>query len=272
MFVHSDAFAAQYDSVSARVQQLTGRTITAVFRRDSIRSIIAQPNARAIRFLTSSDGSPNGAAKTSSDRIVLRFKNDEVERVSVLGGTETTYYKQVIVPDPFQLEGYIWTPEAKPERSDFMRESRVRERLNLPPRPAPADPPEAAQPESVRPDSARSDSVRSDSVRPDSAIARSASEGESGENGSESEEEPNAPVESERGEEASDSEDVDSAASDDAGAATSRGAGNAASDDASNTALTSDASRSYPHASRFERRRLEPISARRETSASALRR
>ncbi len=133
VFVRSNAFAAQYDSVSTNVQQLTGAEITAVFRRESIQSIVARPNARAIRFLTGSDGSPNGAAKTSSDRIVLRFEDGEVERVSVLGGTETTYYKQAIVPDPFQLEGYVWTPDAKPTKSDFLQEPRVRNRLNVPP-------------------------------------------------------------------------------------------------------------------------------------------
>ena len=134
VFVRSSAFAAQYDSVSSNVQQVTGRTITAVFRRDSIRSIIAQPNARAIRFLTASDGSPNGAAKTSADRIVLRFRDGDVERVSVLSGTETTYYKQAIVPNPFQLDGYIWTPDDRPRKAAFLQEPRVRSRLNLPAR------------------------------------------------------------------------------------------------------------------------------------------
>jgi hypothetical protein len=164
VFVRSGAFAAQYDSVSTRVQQLTGQTITAVFRRDSIRNIIAEPNARAIRFLTGSDGTPNGAAKTSSDRIVLRFKNDEVERVSVLGGTETTYYKEAIVPEPFQLEGYIWTPDAKPEKSDFLREPRVRERLNLPPMPEPVEGPDTTAPDSA-------------TAPADSALARSSPRG-----------------------------------------------------------------------------------------------
>lgn len=138
VFVRSNAFAAQYDSVSANVQQLTGQTITAVFRRDSIKSIIAEPNARAIRFLTASDGSPNGAAKTSADRIVLRFRDGEVERVSVLSGTQTTYYKQAIVPNPFQLDGYIWTPDDRPRKAAFLQEPRVRSRLNLPIR-SPAD-------------------------------------------------------------------------------------------------------------------------------------
>ncbi|PEN15298.1 organic solvent tolerance protein OstA [Longibacter salinarum] len=129
VFVRSNAFASQEDSVSGKVQQLKGRLITAVFRRDSIRQIVAQPNALAIRFLTGSDGEANGAAKTSADRIVLRFAKGDVERVSVLGGTETTYYKQEIVPDPFQLDGFVWTPDRRPEKKDYVTDERVRRRL-----------------------------------------------------------------------------------------------------------------------------------------------
>jgi hypothetical protein len=175
VFVRSNAFAAQYDSVSTSVQQLTGQIITAVFCRDSIQSIIARPNARAIRFLTGSDGSPNGAAKTSSDRIVLRFQNGDVERVSVLGGTETTYYKQAIVPDPFQLDGYTWTPDAKPIKADFLWQPRVRERLNLSPLPARSDAPAPNRSRSdiLRPDTLRPDTSRVDTSRVDSALARS---------------------------------------------------------------------------------------------------
>jgi len=129
VYVRSNAFAAQEDSVSGRIQQLKGRVITAVFRQDSLRQIIARPNARAIRFMTGRDGSENGAARTSADRIVLRFVDEEVERVSVLGGTETTYYKQAIVPDPFRLDGFMWVPDRRPARRTFLDDDRVRRRL-----------------------------------------------------------------------------------------------------------------------------------------------
>lgn len=143
VFVRSNAFAAQRDTSIDRIQQLSGRRMTAIFRRDSIRHIVAFPNARAIRFLKDKDGKPNGGARTSADRIILRFRNGDVHRVSVLGGTETTYYKQPIVPSPFELEGFVWTPDARPQRASFLQQERVRRRLGAPSNPPLVQAPDA---------------------------------------------------------------------------------------------------------------------------------
>jgi len=132
VFVRSNAFAAQRDTSLDRIQQLSGRRMTAVFQRDSIRQIIAFPNARSIRFLKDKGGKPNGGARTSADRIILRFQDGDVRRVSFLGGTQTTYYKQPIVPSPFELEGFLWTPNARPQRASFLQQERVKRRLEGP--------------------------------------------------------------------------------------------------------------------------------------------
>lgn len=132
VFVRSNAFAAQRDTSLDRIQQLSGRRMTAVFRRDSIRQIIAFPNARSIRFLKDKGGKPNGGARSSADRIILRFQDGDVRRVSFLGGTQTTYYKQPIVPSPFELEGFLWTPNARPKRASFLQQDRVKRRLEGP--------------------------------------------------------------------------------------------------------------------------------------------
>ncbi len=132
VFVRSNAFAAQRDTSLDRIQQLSGRRMTAVFRRDSIRQIIAFPNARSIRFLKDKGGKPNGGARSSADRIILRFQDGDVRRVSFLGGTQTMYYKQPIVPSPFELEGFLWTPNARPQRASFLQQDRVKRRLEGP--------------------------------------------------------------------------------------------------------------------------------------------
>ena len=134
IFVRTNAFAAQRDSALDRIQQLKGRDITAFFRKDSLQRIVALPNARAIRYLEGAKGERNGAARTSSDRIVLRFRGGEVRRVSVIGGTETKYYKESIIPPDLSLEGFVWSPERRPLREDLLRDERVRRRL-LPERP-----------------------------------------------------------------------------------------------------------------------------------------
>lgn len=139
VFVRGAAFAAQEDSTTNRIQQLKGKTITAFFRSDSLKRIVARPNAQAIRFIKNDDGSLGGAARVSGDSIILHFRHQSVRRVSVLGGTEGTYYRRPKdIPDPFELEGFQWVPEQRPTRAALLDEDRVRRRLdvNVTPRPA----------------------------------------------------------------------------------------------------------------------------------------
>ncbi|WP_263786476.1 OstA-like protein [Salinibacter grassmerensis] len=130
VFVRGSGFAAQRDSVLDRIQQLKAETITAFFGEGTLRRIRARPNARAIRFLAAQNDSLNGAARTSGDRIELRFVDGSVERVSVIGGTQTTYYRNSEnIPDPFELEGFQWTPDQRPTQDKLLRDARVRRRL-----------------------------------------------------------------------------------------------------------------------------------------------
>ncbi|WP_263789487.1 OstA-like protein [Salinibacter sp.] len=130
VFVRGAGFAAQRDSVLDRIQQLKAETITAFFEKGTLRRVRARPNARAIRFLAAENDSLNGAARTSGDRIELRFVGGSVQRVSVIGGTQTTYYRNSEnIPDPFRLEGFQWTPAQRPIRSRLLRGPRVRRRL-----------------------------------------------------------------------------------------------------------------------------------------------
>jgi hypothetical protein len=132
VFVRGSAFAAQQDTTIDRIQQLKGQDITAFFRSDSLRRIRAEPNAQAIRFMTTTEGALKGAAKASGDRIVLRFRQGSVDRISVIGGVKSSYYRTPDdIPSPFQLQGFQWTPERKPTKQDLLREQRVRERLDL---------------------------------------------------------------------------------------------------------------------------------------------
>ena len=132
VFVRGAGFAAQRDSVLDRIQQLKAENIVAFFAGDTLRRIRARPNARAIRFLAAEDQSLNGAAQTSGDRIELRFRGGSVRRVSVIGGTQTTYYRTPEnIPDPFELEGFQWIPDRRPTRRGLLQDERVRRQLDL---------------------------------------------------------------------------------------------------------------------------------------------
>ena len=137
--MRGQAFAAQLDTTLGRIQQLSGRTLTAYFRDDALRRLTARPNARAVRFLQGEDAAPNGAARASGDRIDIYVVDGEVGRVVVRGGVEGTYYDEAILPDPLRLDGFSWTPARAPVKATLL-DARARRRLAQRPRPLAAPP------------------------------------------------------------------------------------------------------------------------------------
>lgn len=133
VYVRGSAFAAQMDTTLDRIQQLKGQDITAYFQADSLRRLLARPNGQAIRFMASeNERTLRGAAKSSGDRIMIRFRQGTVRRISIIGGVQSSYYrKPEHIPDPFRLEGFQWTPDRKPTKRRLLRGPRVRQKLGL---------------------------------------------------------------------------------------------------------------------------------------------
>ncbi|PSQ76132.1 MAG: hypothetical protein BRD37_07505 [Bacteroidetes bacterium QH_8_67_23] len=196
LYTRGNAFLAQEDSVlEGRLQQLKGRRMRGYFAQDStgettLRRLWTGPNAEAIYFQkkdaaskkdaapsdSPNGGPPNGgsprggsngralagAVRVSSDSIVFRMRAGELERMRVLGGVEGARYKAKNVPDPFRLDGLVWSPARRPRKDPFLTEERVRRRLTRPDAPpkreAPPSPADATPP----PTAARSSDGSSD--------------------------------------------------------------------------------------------------------------
>lgn len=118
--VRGNAFVAQQDTVLNRIQQLRGRHLTAAFRDDSLRTLLIGPNAESIFYRADDDDQPAGAVQTSADRITFYFEGGEVARISAVRGIEGTYYPEDQLPSPFQLDGFRWMPERRPERAALL--------------------------------------------------------------------------------------------------------------------------------------------------------
>lgn len=129
LYVTGNAFAAQEDTVLQRIHQLRGRDITAAFQDGTLRTIRAAPNAETIRFVEE-DGTLAQGAEASGDAIVIEFDTTRtLRRVRVLEGTQSTLYEPHLIPDPFELDGFRWTPEMRPRKDDLLSDPRVEQRL-----------------------------------------------------------------------------------------------------------------------------------------------
>ena len=129
LFVRENTFVAQLDTVSGRVHQIKGRHLIGVIEEAS-RQFTVWPNAETVRFM-SKDGRPDGAVQVSADRIIFLFEGDKPRRARWIGGVQGTQYSENLVPNPLRLEGFRWTPEAKPTKEGLL------EGIALPPGPEP---------------------------------------------------------------------------------------------------------------------------------------
>ncbi|MEM6782737.1 MAG: OstA-like protein [Bacteroidota bacterium] len=135
--VDGQAFAAQRDTSLAKVNQIRGRTMLALFdeemqpdstRENTLRELLVWPNAEAIYFRAKEqeeeDAPPlppdsllDGAVQVSADSIAFTFARDTLRAVRGYRGIEGLSYAADIVPANLQLGGYVYTPERRPTQS-----------------------------------------------------------------------------------------------------------------------------------------------------------
>lgn len=125
LFVRGNSFVAQRDTVLERIHQLKGQHLTALFEDDSLRTLTIGPNAEAIHFRTGDGDRPDGAVRTSADEMTFEFEGGEVRRIRAVSGVEGTYYPEGQMPQPLQLDGYRWLPEARPTREGLLEDVRL---------------------------------------------------------------------------------------------------------------------------------------------------
>ncbi|MEM8599308.1 MAG: OstA-like protein [Bacteroidota bacterium] len=149
--VDGQAFAAQRDTSLARVNQIRGRTMLALFdeevqpdstRENTLRQLLVWPNAEAIYFRAKAqeDDAPplppdsllDGAVQVSADSIAFTFARDTLRAVRGYRGIEGLSYAADIVPAALRLGGYVYTPERRPTQRGLLRPgSREAVRLGL---------------------------------------------------------------------------------------------------------------------------------------------
>jgi lipopolysaccharide export system protein LptA len=173
LYVTGGAFAAQQDTVLQRINQLRGGNLTAAFREDQLRSIRAAPTAETIRFVAE-DGALSEAARGSGDAIIIAFDTTQtLRRVRIIQGTQSMLYEPHLIPNPFELDGFRWTPEVRPRADVLLQDPRVQRRMetgwsfDTPERPTtprrfPSNPPDREPPDRNPPDEDPSNEDSSD--------------------------------------------------------------------------------------------------------------
>ncbi len=122
MDIYGNAFAAQLDTTLGRVRQIRGLRMRAVFEKDSLRTLSVWPNAEAIHFRATADGLLDGADRLTADSLSFQFGGGRLEEVFGVRNVEGITYGPEIIPEPFRLPGYLFTPDLRPSRSQLLPE------------------------------------------------------------------------------------------------------------------------------------------------------
>lgn len=120
LFVRSNAFIAQRDSVTNKIQQLKGQHLVGVFEEDSVRTFTVGPNAEAIYFRKNDEERIEGI-QASGDLAVFQIKGEKPERIVFSTDIQGTLYPESLVPSPFELEGYQWSPHLRPTKVELLK-------------------------------------------------------------------------------------------------------------------------------------------------------
>lgn len=110
--VAGNAFAASRSDTLRldRFDQLTGEMMTLAFEERKLAGIDVERRSTSLYHLYD-DGRPNGANRTSGDRIVLRFAGGKLRGISVHGGVQGEYFPERMVRNresELALPGFRW--------------------------------------------------------------------------------------------------------------------------------------------------------------------
>ncbi len=119
VYVQGRAIAASRSDTAQfqRFDQLTGRSLTLFFGEKEIERIVAERQSTSLYYLFD-DKAPNGANKSSGDRIIVEFTDGQVDGINVSGGVEGQYMPEQLLlgrERNYDLDGFQWYPR-RPRR------------------------------------------------------------------------------------------------------------------------------------------------------------
>lgn len=120
LFVRGNAFIAEEDSLTKRINQGRGKGLVGAFQGDSVRVFRLGPNAEAIYFRNSEDGEFDGALEASGDEIYIKIAGDSRRTIGFSLDVRGKRYPESLLPDTLMLDGLRWEPTLKPMRERLL--------------------------------------------------------------------------------------------------------------------------------------------------------
>ena len=120
LFLWGNAFMAQEDSLTGRINQIKGRNLVSVAGKDSVRTFMVSPNAEAVYFTRNGDDSPDGVLMASGDEIHMQFQGNSLQTLVFSTDVQGTRYPETGLPKEINLDGLQWDPTRKPAKEQLI--------------------------------------------------------------------------------------------------------------------------------------------------------
>lgn len=112
-----NVFVVTEDSLTGRFQQLKGRSLTAVIKSDSLKTLIVADNAESVFYLKPEGNEGEKGVKASGDGLRMDFDDGEVSYVGFFTGVKSLLYSGNLLSQLTNLPGFNWQPDLMPVKS-----------------------------------------------------------------------------------------------------------------------------------------------------------
>ena len=113
---HPSPFVVERDSALERLNQVKGDTLVADFTAGEISRIRVRPNGHLLKYTENDNGEPDGAIDMTATSITLLFKEGALDSMVAKGPIDGTYLPESKETTERRLDGFVWTPEERPEK------------------------------------------------------------------------------------------------------------------------------------------------------------
>lgn len=117
MNMYNNAFLVMIDSLdSTKFDQIRGKDMFGFFVNNELVKLDVQGNGQSIYYAKEEDGEYVGVNKADCSNMILRFKENKVQKVNFLVKPDATFYPlDQIAAEELKLKGFTWRDAIKPK-------------------------------------------------------------------------------------------------------------------------------------------------------------
>lgn len=121
--MYNSSFLVMVDSLdSSKFDQIRGKNMFGFFQDNKLKTLKVEGNGQSVYYAKEDRGDYIGVNRAECSNMLLRFKENKVDRVTFITKPDATFYPiDELKPDELKLKGFSWKEVLKPKsKSDVI--------------------------------------------------------------------------------------------------------------------------------------------------------